>query len=42
MNRLLWTAVFLAVSLSAWAKPRAEQSTEATSAADHTAPSYVM
>ncbi|MHB8218554.1 MAG: DinB family protein [Candidatus Sulfotelmatobacter sp.] len=42
MNRLLWTAVFLAVSLSAWAKPRAEQNSDAASAADHTAPSYDM
>jgi len=42
MNRLLWTAVFLAVSLSVWAKPPAEQNTEAASAADHTAPSYDM
>ncbi len=42
MNRLLWTAVFLAVSLSAWARPAAEQTSEAASAADHTAPSYDM
>ena len=42
MNRLLWTAVFLAVGVSAWAQPPAEQNTEAASAADHTAPSYDM
>src|ERR1700731_2958694 len=42
MNKLLWTGVFLAVSLSAWGQPPAEQNTEAASAADHTAPSYDM
>jgi uncharacterized damage-inducible protein DinB len=42
MNRLLWTALFLAVSLSAWAKPPAEQNADAASAADHTAASYDM
>ena len=42
MKRLLWSAVFLAVSLSAWAMPTAEQNAEAASAADHTAPSYDM
>jgi hypothetical protein len=42
MNRLLWTALFLAVSLSAWARPRAEQNADPASAADHTAPSYDM
>lgn len=42
MNRLLWTALFLAVSLSAWANPSAQQPTDTASAADHTAPSYDM
>lgn len=47
MKRLLWSAVFLAVSLGAWAMPPAEQNSaeqnaEAAVAADHTAPSYDM
>ena len=42
MNRIFWTAVFVAVSLSGWAKQAPGPNADAAAAADHTAPSYDM
>ncbi|MGA9389336.1 MAG: DinB family protein [Candidatus Sulfotelmatobacter sp.] len=42
MNRIFWTALFIAVSLSACAKQTSGPNSESAAAADHTAPSYDM
>jgi uncharacterized damage-inducible protein DinB len=42
VNRIFWTAVFIAVSLNGWAKQTSGPNAEAAATADHTAPSYDM